>query len=149
MPSEEAGPAGAAAPDRLSWRVSRKMTALKAAGVLAFTVMALLSLGEPVRPVVAGLAALILAGYALRDLVAPVRLEADPDGVTVVTGFAGRRRLAWSQIERVRVDERRRLGVRSELLEIDTGESLHLLSQYDLDASVRDVADALLRLRTG
>ena len=30
-----------------------------------------------------------LAVYGLRDLLAPVRLAADGDGLTVVTGFAG------------------------------------------------------------
>ncbi len=125
------------------------MSALKAGGVLVFAMLALFSLGDRVRLVVAGLAALVLAGYALRDLLAPVRLSADRDGVTVVAGFAGSRRLAWSEIERVRVDERRRLGVRSQLLEIDTGDTLHLFSQYDLDAPVTDVAETLAQLRTG
>jgi Bacterial PH domain len=148
MPSDEA--AGAAVgPTELRWRVPRGMSALKAGGVLVFALLALFSLGDRVRLVVAGLAALVLATYALRDLLAPVRLAADPEGVTVVAGFAGRRRLAWSQVERVRVDERRRLGVRSQLLEIDTGDSLHLFSQYDLDAPLSEVADALVRLRTG
>jgi hypothetical protein len=148
MPSEEAARAGAG-PTELHWRVSRGMSVLKAAGVLVFTLLALFSLGDRVRLVVAALAALVLAAYALRDVLAPVRLAADPDGVTVVAGFVGRRRLAWSQVERVRVDERRRLGVRSQLLEIDTGDSLHLFSQYDLDAPLGEVAEALVRLRAG
>jgi hypothetical protein len=84
---------------------------------------------------------------ALRDLLAPVRLAADPTGVTVVSGFAGHRHLPWDQIERIRVDERRRFGARSQLLEIDTGESLHLFSGYELSASVSDVATLLQGLR--
>lgn len=148
MPSEEpAGAAGAA--DRLSWRVSRGMSVLKAGGALVFTMLALVSLGDPIRLAVAGLAAVVLAGYALRDLLAPVRLAADAEGVTVIAGFAGRRRLPWSQIERVRVDERRRLGTRSEFLEIDAGDSLHLFSTYDLDKPCREVAEELGRLRSG
>ncbi|MGH3682699.1 MAG: PH domain-containing protein, partial [Natronosporangium sp.] len=78
-----------------------------------------------------------------RDLAAPVRLLADPAGLTVVTGFARRRRLGWSQVERVRVDVRRR----SRLLEVDTGEQLYLFSRYDLDADLAEVAGALERLR--
>jgi len=154
-PADPTGPAGgpaaepAAGQDRLAWRVSRGMVGLKAGGALVFTLLAVFSAGEPVRLVVAGLAALVLAGYALRDLVAPVRLAADLDGVTVIAGYAGRRRLAWSQIERVRVDQRQRLGTRSELLEIDTGDSFHLLSAYDLGQPCVEVADALARLRTG
>jgi hypothetical protein len=135
--------------DRLSWRVSRGMSVLKAGGALVFTMLAVFSVGEPVRLAVAGVAALVLAGYALRDLVAPVRLTADVDGVTVISGFAGRSHLPWSQIERVRVDERRRLGTRSELLEIDAGDSLHLFSRYDLDRPCEEVVEALTRLRTG
>jgi hypothetical protein len=135
-------------PDRLVWRVSRGATVLKVAGTAIFVLLALFGLGDPVRPVVAGLAALVLAGYTLRDLLAPVRLAADFDGVTVIAGFAGRRRLDWSQIERVRVDERRRLGTRSELLEIDAGDSLHLFSTYDLDAPCAEVAEQLTRLRS-
>jgi hypothetical protein len=65
----------------------------------------------------------------------------------VVTGFAGRRRLAWGDIERIRVDERQRLGTRSELLEIDAGESLHLFSAYELNAPCAEVAAALEGLR--
>jgi Bacterial PH domain len=151
MPAEGAGEPGDAegAPEQVSWRVSRGMGVLKSAGVLLFVVLALVSLGDPVRLTVAGLAALILAAYALRDLVAPVRLAADHEGITVIAGFAGRHRLAWSRIERVRVDERQRFGVRSQFLEIDTGDSLYLLSRYDLDAPVQDVAETLTRLRTG
>lgn len=84
-----------------------------------------------------------LAGWAARDLAAPVRLLADPAGLTVVTGFARRRRLGWSQVERVRVDVRRR----SRLLEVDTGEQLYLFSRYDLDADLAEVAGQLERLR--
>jgi hypothetical protein len=56
--------------------------------------------------------------------------------------------LDWSQIERVRVDDRQRFGLRSELLEIDTGEALYLFSTYDLDAPCADVAETLEALRT-
>jgi hypothetical protein len=149
-----AGPAGsgrsgrAGGPER-SWRVSGGTTALKLAAAAAFALVALLSLDNPVRLAFAALAAAVLAGYAVRDLVAPVRVRADPSGVTVVAGFAGRRRLAWAQIERVRVDEHRRLGLRSELLEIDAGDALYLFSPYDLGAPCGEVAQTLIGLRTG
>ena len=35
-----------------------------------------------------------------------------PTGVTVVSGFAGHQHLSWSEIERIRVHERRRFGAR-------------------------------------
>jgi hypothetical protein len=93
-------------------------------------------------------AALALAAFALRDLLAPVRLAADPTGVTVVSGFAGQRHLPWARIERIRVDERHRFGMRSQLLEIDTGDSLHLFSGYELSASCAEVAALLQALRS-
>jgi hypothetical protein len=76
----------------------------------------------------------------------PVRLRADAEGVTLIAGVARRRRLAWSQIERVRVDERHRLGLRTELLEIDTGDALHLFTEHDLGVPPADVLAALAPL---
>lgn len=99
--------------------------------------------GDPVRLVLAGLGAAGLAVWAARDLLAPVRLAVDPSGVTVVTGFAGRRTLGWSAIESLAVDDRPRFGLRSQFLEIDTGDSLHLLSRHDLDADPTEVAALL------
>jgi hypothetical protein len=104
------------------------MLVFKIIGVVAFALV----------PVILGLnletrwfgfvVAAVLAGYAVRDVVAPVRLSADSDGVTVVRGYAGHRRLAWSEIKRVRLDTMRR----APFLEIDADESLHLFSRYDL-----------------
>jgi hypothetical protein len=64
-----------------------------------------------------------------------------------VTGFARRRHVAWPQVERVRVDRRERMGLRSALLEIDTGDSLHLLSEQELGADPEEVAQSLNALR--
>jgi hypothetical protein len=88
-----------------------------------------------------------LAAWALRDLIARVRLAADPGGLTVVVGYAGRRRLAWSQIEQVRVDCRNHLGVRAELLEVDAGDNLYLFSMHDLGAPPDEVLRELLTFR--
>jgi hypothetical protein len=125
------------------------MTLFKGIGVVVFVGASLLLVGDPGRLLIAGLAAVLLAAYALRDLLVPVRLAADTEGVTVVTGYAGRRRIPWSEVERIRVDSRRRLGTRSELLEVDTGESLHLFSTQELSAPVEDVVRELQRLRSG
>ncbi|HEU4421584.1 MAG TPA: PH domain-containing protein [Pilimelia sp.] len=129
------------------WRVTPALPALKLAGAAAFALLAVAFGSDPVRLAVAGAAALVLVGWAIRDLVAPVRLAADRDGLTMVVGFAGRRNLPWSQVERVRVDTRPRFGLRTETLEIDTGETLHLFSSYDLGAPPREVADRLAALR--
>ena len=104
---------------------------------------------DPVQWFLAAAVGLGLAGWALRDLIAPVRLAADPDGVTVVVGFAGRRRLAWSDIERVRVDRRDRLGLRAELLEVDAGDYLYLFGRYELGAEPEEVLASLQALRSG
>jgi len=125
------------------------LPAAKLFGAVAIVVLVLVfGRDDPVRWFVAVAVGLGLAGWALRDLIAPVRLAADPDGVTVIAGFAGRRRLAWSQIERVRIDRRARLGVRTELLEVDAGDNVYLFSRYDLGAEPEDVLASLLALRS-
>jgi hypothetical protein len=138
-----------AAPARRSWHVHRGLTAMKAAGALIFGGTALMFYDDRARFVIGLLVAGGLAVAALRDLVAPVRLAADATGVTVVTGFAGRRHLPWADIERIRLDERRRLGLRTQLVEVDVGETLYLFSAYQLSAPCEDVLDELRRLRTG
>ncbi len=134
----DATPDSAAPPvtDRADFRVDSRLTLLKVAGAVIFLLLALAFRDDPGRLVFGGLGSLVLAGYATRDLLVPDRLSADREGVTVVAGFAGRRRLRWDEIQGVRVDVRRRLGTRSELLEIDTGETLHLFSGYDLGVPV-------------
>jgi Bacterial PH domain len=131
----------------MAWRVSPKLTALKAVGMVAFPAAAIAFGGDPVRLVVGVLAGLVLAAYVARDVLVPVRVAADTSGVFVASGYAGRRHLPWPVVERIRVDERQRLGTRSELLEIDAGESLHLFSAYELNAPCAEVAAALEELR--
>ncbi|WP_433212842.1 PH domain-containing protein [Dactylosporangium sp. CS-047395] len=140
---EPSGPA----PTTMRWRVSPGFTALKCA-VAVVLVLAAVFFAEDRPALTAAVVAAVVAGaYALRDLLAPVRLAADPQGVTVVSGYAGHRRLSWPDIERVRLESRTRAGLRSELLEIDTGDNLHLLSTYDLNARPADVAADLARIR--
>jgi hypothetical protein len=133
----------------ISWRVPPLLAVLKLGGAAALALLAWAA-GRPEAAtwIVTGLAVLALTVWAVRDLVMPVRLSADPDGLTVITGFAGRRRLTWRDIEAVRLDRRARLGLRTELLEVDAGESVHLFGRYDLGAEPRDVLDALTALRT-
>jgi len=136
--------------DASSWRVPAKVPVVKLVVAVAVLAIGLLFAdGDVVRLVLAAVAAAALTLWAARDLIAPVRLAADPTGVTLVAGFAGRRHLAWSQIEGVRVDARPRMGIRTETLEIDAGDSLHLFSEYDLGAPPADVAAALEPLRDG
>lgn len=131
------------------WRVPRKHAAIKVAGAAVFLAVALFYAGDPARWLVAGLAAAVFAAYALRDVVAPVRLAADGGGLTVVHGFAGTRRIPWAEVDRVRVDSRQRLGRRHDLLEVDTGDALFLFSAGELGADPHQVVDTLVALRTG
>ena len=115
--------------------------------VAALVLAAAFAQGDPVRWVLAGAVAAGVSAWALRDLLIPVRLAADTDGVTVVTGIARRRHLPWSAIERVRVDSRSRRGLRSEMLEIDAGVALYLYCANDVGALPEDVVTQLADLR--
>jgi hypothetical protein len=127
----------------MEWRVDRKLPAVKLVAAALFALLGLFVATDLVGRSLAAVAAVGLAGYAARDLVFPVRLRADADGVTLVTGLARRRRLPWSRIARVRVDERHRLGLRTELLEIDTGDELLFLSERDLGVPPTEALDGL------
>jgi Bacterial PH domain len=130
------------------WRIKPILPVTKGLGAVAIVVLVFaFGRDDAVQWVLAGAVALGLLGWALRDLVAPVRLAADTEGVTVVEGFARRRWLPWSQIERVRLDRRVRLGLTAELLEIDADDALFLLSMHDLGADPHDVLAELDDLR--
>jgi len=132
----------------MQWRIKPVLPVTKAMGAVAVLVLAAAFAGvDSIRWTLAAVVSVALAVWALRDLVAPVRLAADATGVTVVTGFARRRHLPWSQIERVRVDRTTRRGLRSELLELDAGESIFFLGAHELGALPEDVAVALADLR--
>ncbi|WP_229067408.1 PH domain-containing protein [Actinoplanes sp. DH11] len=132
----------------MQWRVRPVLPVTKLMGaVAALVLVAAFGGGDPVRWGLAIAAAAGLTGWALRDLLIPVRLTADAQGVTVVTGLARRRHLPWSKIERVRVDSTVRRGLRSELLEIDAGDALYLYSANDLGALPQDVVTQLADLR--
>jgi hypothetical protein len=132
------------------WRVPAAVPLAKVAGAVVLVALGLLfAEGDPVQLVLVGLAALGLVGWAARDVLAPVRLAVDPAGVTVVRGFAGRRRLPWAAVEKITVDRRARFGLTADVLEIDAGESLHLFGRFDLSADPDEVARALHDARGG
>lgn len=132
----------------LSWRVKPVLPATKLLGAVAVLVL-VVAFGrrDAVQWFLAIVVAAGLTGWALGDLIRPVRLTADAEGLTLITGLLRRRRLAWAEIERVRVDRRNRLGLRSELLEVDAGDSLYLFSVHELGAEPEEVAAALAELR--
>ncbi|MCW2918348.1 MAG: hypothetical protein JWN52_6416 [Actinomycetia bacterium] len=123
---------------------------VKMAGAVLFTVITIFSgilAGDRGLVLLAGIAATGFLVLAARDVLAPVRLAADESGVTVIRGFAGRRHIPWAEVQSIRLGERQRLGRTTRLVEIDTGERLHLLSSYDLGAPPEDVAEELRHLR--
>jgi hypothetical protein len=129
------------------WRVPPAHPVLKAAAAGAFALLAVWSQDDRPFLLLAVVAAAGLAALALRDVIAPVRVAADGEGVTVVTGYAGRRHVPWPSVREIRVDERRRMLLSSRLLEIETDDDLYLFSAFDLGDDVRDAAEALRRLR--
>ncbi|MEU4836173.1 PH domain-containing protein [Streptosporangium sp. NPDC023615] len=136
----------------LRWRVRRDLLVMKAVAALALAVLAtvaLLSLDDLRGTLLAGAASVVLAVLAARDVLAPVRLIADGEGLIVVKGFARSERVPWRAVERIRVDSRARFTSRTELLEIDTGDDIHLLSRFDLGVPCQEVAEELRSFRTG
>jgi hypothetical protein len=132
----------------MQWRIKPVLPVTKLMGAVAVLVLATAFGGhDAVRWGIAAVAAIALVVWALRDLLAPVRLSADASGVTVIAGFARRRHLPWQQIERVRVDRRTHRGLRSELLELDAGDAIYLFSAHELGALPADVAAELADLR--
>ncbi|MEV4197417.1 PH domain-containing protein [Micromonospora globbae] len=131
------------------WRVPANLPAAKIAGAVLLVSLGLLFAdGDVVRLALACVAAAALVVWGARDLLAPVRLAADDAGVTVIQGFAGRRHLPWPAVEAITVDRRSRLGLSTETLEIDAGDSLHLFSRHDLGAEPGEVARLLRVART-
>lgn len=130
----------------MQWSVRARVPVLEALGALVLLALALTG-GDPVGRVLGVAGAVLLGVLAGRDVLVRTRLSADADGVTVIAGFAGRRTLSWPQLASVRLEERSRLGLRSRLLELDSGDQLVLLSARDLGTDPEQVASALAELR--
>jgi Bacterial PH domain len=92
------------------------------------------------------LAAVVLLGYVVSDLVFSPRVVASPEGI-VVNAPLTRARLSWSDIEGVRADDRIRLGLRSTTLEIDAGSTLAVLSRRAIGMNPESAADLILAFR--
>jgi hypothetical protein len=125
------------------WRVDRTMLVAKILGIVAFAAIPQVFEFNLTSRWFGGVVAVALALYAIRDLVVPVRLAADQEGVRVVVGFAGHRDIPWADVDGLRLDPRRRAG----FLEIETATSLHLLSRYDLSMLPADALAMLERIR--
>jgi hypothetical protein len=136
------------APERLPearFAPDRRYTAGAAAGLVG-ALLALAVAGDPPGRLLAGVAAVVLAGYLLTDLVFSPRIVASVDGI-VVNAPLNRARLAWPQIEDVRADTRLRFGLRSTTLEIDAGSTLAVLSRRSIGADPLAAAELILAFR--
>jgi hypothetical protein len=136
----------ATATGRVSFSVPRSIMLVKFA-VAAVLALVALVVGNESQTLVLLVAAAGAAAYAGRDLFAGERLRADADEIIAVRGYSSRRVLAWSEIERIRVYASSRLGTRSEMLEVDTGDEIFLFSRFDLGVDPEEALGALEAVR--
>jgi len=148
--------AAAVPPISVSWRVPGRILVSKLVAFAVVVLLGLLLAQDPLGLGLTAVAAVAVGAYALRDILAPVRLAADREGLTVVTGFASRRQIPWRDVERIRVDRPVRAGLRAmlnaehtALLEVDTGSSLHLFGASELGVPVEEAVETLRHFRTG
>ena len=130
---------------RVRFTPDRRFTVAAAAGVLIAAGAALLATSGPGR-LLAVLAGVVLAAYAVGDLVFSPRLQVDAGGLAIRTP-ATRARLPWADVEHVRADSRLRLGLRSTTLEIDAGAVLVVLSRRAIGADPEQAADLINAFR--
>ena len=117
----------------------------RAYGLLALTAVLVVVtvLSDSAGRLLTAPAALVTLGLAMRDLTSGPVLRADATGVTVLQGLRTLR-APWSQVERMRVVKDRR----TEMLELDLGSTLALLSRHRLGRLPADVLTDLLSLRS-
>ena len=132
-------------PPRARFAPDRRYTALAAGGALVALIAAALAGAGPGR-LIALVAVVVLAAYAVGDVVFSPRLVADAEGVTIRSP-ATRATLAWADIEDVRADSRLRLGLRSTMLEIDAGAVLVVLSPRAIGTDPDAAADLINAFR--
>jgi hypothetical protein len=116
----------------------------RAYGLLAFTavLVAVTVLSDTAGRLLTAPAALVTLALALMDLTSGPVLCADAEGVVLLQGLRTVR-ANWAQVERMRVVKDRR----TEMLELDLGTTLALLSRSRLGRLPEDVLTDLLALR--
>jgi hypothetical protein len=148
LPDPSPGGSDTPVPTEAAWRVDTRLTVAKWAGAAIFALAAVIGFPDAGQLIVVGIAALLLLVLALRDVLSPVRLAADLNGVTVAAGFRGRRTIPWADIENVKIDARRGVLLRSQVLELDAGDQLYFFSTNELGAPCDEVADTLAAIRS-
>ena len=123
----------------------RRLTAVTGAAGFVAVAIAVFTSDAGARFLLA-LAAVVLFGYTVSDLLFWPRLTLTDFGVQVRGPFE-RAALGWPEVETIRADVRVRHGLRSTALEVDTGESLIVLSRRALGTDPAVVADLAATLR--
>lgn len=95
---------------------------------------------------IGAVAAGLLAAMALRDSLLRPTLRADHAGLVIVDGLQ-RRCFTWNNVEDVRAARISRRAAVSDVLEVDAGDVLVLVSRRRLGAPPREVAAALVAFR--
>jgi hypothetical protein len=121
-------------PDRRLTAVS----AVLAAAAIGFVVLS----GDAAGRLLAAAAAVLLAAYAVTDIVFWPRLVATAERLQIRTPTV-RATLPWPEVDAVRVDARTHLGLMSRTLEIEGRGHLVVLSRRTLGADPREVAALL------
>jgi hypothetical protein len=116
----------------------------RAYGLFAFAaVLAVVAaLSDPAGRLLTAPAAIAVLALAVRDLRSGPVLRAGPAGLEVLQGLR-RVSVGWAQVERMRVVKDRR----TEMLELDLGSTLALLSRNRLGRLPEDVLTELLAIR--
>jgi hypothetical protein len=123
----------------------RRYTGLAAVGFLAAGLAAAFT-SDPRGRWLFALAALLMAGYVISDLVFSPRLTASRDGLRIRSPLL-RAELPWSAVEDVRADVRTRYGLRSTTLEVDAGETFAVFSRRALGVEPEQAADLVRAFR--
>ncbi len=123
----------------------RRYTWLAGAGAVA-ALAALVLTDDSGGRLLAGAAAVLLAAYAVTDLIFAPRLTVSAQGMVIRSPLT-RETLTWAQIEDVRADTRVRFGLRATTLEVDAGAVLAVLSRRALAADPQDVAQLARDMR--
>lgn len=93
-----------------------------------------------------GIAAIILVGYAVTDVVYSPRLVATPTGLRIHTPTLSGD-YPWADVHTVRADSRQRAGLRLVTLEIDVADSLAVFSRRALGTDPETAARSIRLVR--
>jgi Bacterial PH domain len=121
-----------------------RLSALIFVAAMGALVLAVMTGDAPGR-LIFGLAALVLAAYAVGDVIFWPRLVADQAGLRIRTPMT-RADVAWADVEGVDADVRSRYGLRSTTLEIDAGPTLVVFSRRALGADPETVQNLVRAL---